>query len=138
CMWAGSSGGCCGVVTGSLSSGAASPLIFLTGSSGWGLSQCHSHLERVRLQYARWDLSGVGLIDPHTLNTLCQLYPLDKSANADGKRRTLAPAESDQYPKTRSAPKELPPLLRKLLADYAATGLPPAYLPKHDDKEPTE
>ena len=31
----------------------------------------------------------------------------------------------------------LPPLLRKLLAEYAATGLPPAYLPKHDDPEPT-
>ena len=27
--------------------------------------------------------------------------------------------------------------LRKLLADYAATGLPPAFLPKHDDPEPT-
>jgi hypothetical protein len=25
---------------------------------------------------------------------------------------------------------ELPPLLRKLLAEYAATGRPPAYLPK--------
>ena len=30
----------------------------------------------------------------------------------------------------------LPPLLRKLLAEYAATGLPPAYVPKHDDPEP--
>jgi hypothetical protein len=29
----------------------------------------------------------------------------------------------------------LPPLLRKLLADYAATGKPPAYLPKDDDPE---
>jgi putative transposase len=98
----------------------------------------YRHLERVRLQYARWDLSGVELIDPHTLNTLCRLYPLDKSANADGKRRTLASAGSDQYPEPRSAPKALPPLLRKLLADYAATGRPPAYLPKHDDKEPEE
>ena len=98
----------------------------------------YRHLERVRLQYARWDLSGVELIDPHTLNTLCRLYPLDKSANADGKRRTLAPAGSDQHREPRSAPKELPPLMRKLLADYAATGLPPPYLPKHDDKEPDE
>lgn len=36
-----------------------------------------------------------------------------------------------------SAPDELTPLLRKLLAEYAATGRPPAYLPKDDDKEPT-
>ena len=28
---------------------------------------------------------------------------------------------------------ELPPLLHKLVADYAATGRPPAYLPKHDN-----
>jgi hypothetical protein len=98
----------------------------------------YRHLAQVHLRYARWDLSGVELIDPHTSQTLCPLYPLDKSANADGKRRTLALAESDQYPKPRSAPKELPPLLRKLLADYAATGRPPAYLPKHDDKEPDE
>ena len=78
------------------------------------------------------------LIDPHTLKTLCRLYPLDKSANADGRRRVLASAGSDQYPEPHSAPKALPPLLRKLLADYAATGRPPAYLPKHDDKEPDE
>jgi hypothetical protein len=31
----------------------------------------------------------------------------------------------------------LPPLLRKLLAEYAATGLPPAYLPKDADPEPS-
>jgi len=98
----------------------------------------YRHLVQVRIRYARWDLSEVELIDPHTLSTLCPLYPLDKSANADGRRRFLTPAESDQYPKPGSAPKELPPLLRKLLADYAATGRPPAYLPKHDDKEPDE
>ena len=28
----------------------------------------------------------------------------------------------------------LPPLMRKLLADYAATGLSPAYLPKDETK----
>jgi hypothetical protein len=29
---------------------------------------------------------------------------------------------------------ELPPLLRKCLADYAATGRPPAYLPQPDSQ----
>jgi hypothetical protein len=98
----------------------------------------YRHLVQVRIRYARWDLSGVELIDPHTLNALCPLYPLDKSANADGRRRFLAPAGPDQPPTPRPARDELPPLLRKLLADYAATGRPPAYLPKHDDKEPTK
>jgi hypothetical protein len=27
-------------------------------------------------------------------------------------------------------PSELPPLLKKILQDYSATGMPPAYLPK--------
>lgn len=96
----------------------------------------YRHLERVCLRYARWDLSHIDLIDPHTSNTLCPLYPLDKSANAAGQRRALALPDPPLAPlPTRG---ELPPLLRKLLADYAATGLPPAYLPKHDDTEPDE
>jgi len=96
----------------------------------------YRHLAQVHIRYARWDLSQVELIDPHTLHTLCRLYPLDKSANADGQRRRLItpPDMTEPAPATG----ELPPLLRKLLADYAATGRPPAYLPKHDDKEPDE
>jgi len=96
----------------------------------------YRHLAQARIRYARWDLSEVELIDPHTLNALCRLYPLDKSANADGQRRRLARTEGTTEPPP--APDTLPPLLRKLLADYAATGRPPAYLPKHDDKEPDE
>jgi len=43
------------------------------------------------------------------------------------------PATGEDAPTTRSPA----PLLRKLLAEYAATGLPPAYLPKHDDPQPS-
>jgi hypothetical protein len=32
----------------------------------------------------------------------------------------------------------VPPLLDKLLTDYAATGLPPAYLPKDDLEQPDD
>ena len=98
----------------------------------------YRHLEQVHLRYARWDLSRVDLIDPHTLDILCSLYPLDKSANAEGQRRRLDPADpADSAPTGAAAGDALPPLLRKLLADYAATGRPPAYLPKHDDTEPS-
>jgi transposase InsO family protein len=93
------------------------------------------HLETLSVAYARWDLSAVELVDPHTATPLCPLYPLDKAANASGERRRLAPvAEPIPEPVTGTA---LPPLLRKLLADYAATGLPPAFLPRPDDPEPT-
>jgi hypothetical protein len=89
----------------------------------------YRHLEKPHVRYARWDLRSVDLIDPHTQEILCPLYPLDKTANANGQRRTLEPAsQADMTPAPPDA--ELPPLLRKLLAEYAATGRPPAYLPK--------
>jgi putative transposase len=89
------------------------------------------HLDQVLLRYARWDLRNVELLDPHTRAPLCRLYPLDKAANAEGTRRRLeAPAPPAAPPGD-----ELPPLLHKLLAEFAATGKPPAYLPKHDAPE---
>jgi len=93
------------------------------------------HLEVLHLAYARWDLSGVEVLDPHSGSVLCPLYPLDKAANASGERRRLAPVTAPEP--TPVSATALPPLLRKLLAEYAATGLPPAYLPKDPDPEPT-
>ena len=72
-------------------------------------------------------------VDPHTGSSLCPLYPLDKAANASGERRRLTPGSA---PEPTPVPgTTLPPLLRKLLAEFAATGKPPAYLPKHDRSE---
>jgi putative transposase len=75
----------------------------------------------------------VDLIDPQTLQVLCPLYPLDKAANADGLRRTLSvdPALPNLPVQSTSQP-GLPPLLRKMMADFAATGKPPAYIPMMD------
>jgi hypothetical protein len=78
------------------------------------------------IRYARWNLRTVELIDPRTLAPLTPLYPLNKTANADGRRRALQPTQTNPEP---TPTEELPPLLRKCLADYAATGRPPAYLP---------
>ena len=86
----------------------------------------------VPLRYAHRDLTHVDLVDVRTGAVLCPLKALDKSANADGQRRRLAPVTTTARvpPSTGIAP-----LLRQLLADYAATGLPPAYLAS-DDQEP--
>jgi putative transposase len=95
------------------------------------------HLTRLRVRYARWDLGTVDLVDPHTQVSLCALYPLDKAANADGRRRRLEPAA----PARREAAvttSTIAPLLRTLMADYAATGLPPAYLPPPDPRPDAE
>jgi transposase InsO family protein len=100
------------------------------------------HFEDVTVRYARWDLSRVDLIDPRTGTILAPLYPLDRTANADGRRRIIEPGrgsdddEPDDGALTDSAPddggpdKPLPPLLKRILDEYSAGGLPPAYLPK--------
>lgn len=86
----------------------------------------YRHLVIVHLRYARWDLSRVDLVDPRTDTILVPVRPLDKSANADGLRRRVAPAAIDL---SVTPPTGMAALLRHLLAEYAATGLPPAYLP---------
>jgi len=89
----------------------------------------YRHLKRVTLRYASWDLSHVYLSDPESGHVICRLYPLDKHKNADGRRRRKEPL-IDAAPE--SSDGGMAPLLRKLIADYAATGLPPAYLPKDE------
>jgi len=84
----------------------------------------------LRLRVARWDLSSVDLVDPRSGAHLATLLPLDKEKNADGARRVLAPSGAKPLP-TKNPP-GIAPLLRELMAEYAATGLPPAYLPKDD------
>ncbi|MFQ5720630.1 MAG: DDE-type integrase/transposase/recombinase [Acidobacteriota bacterium] len=96
----------------------------------------YRHLERLRLRYARWDLRSVDLLDPHTGAILSPLYPLDKTANAEGRRRRVEPlATEDSVADTVTPQSGMAPLLRKLLEDYAATGLPPAYLPRSTDDD---
>lgn len=86
-------------------------------------------LPQVCLRYAAWDLATVHLVDERTGELLCRLWPLDKARNADGRRRVLPPKVADP-----PAPAGLAPLLSQLMADYAATGLPPAYLPKPEEE----
>ncbi len=90
------------------------------------------HLERVTLRYARWNLRWVHLVDERTGTLLAQLYPQDKTENADGKRRALEPSILSEAPPSQAElPKDgMAPLLRKLLSQYASTGIPPAYIPK--------
>jgi transposase InsO family protein len=87
-------------------------------------------LREVQLRYARWDLSRVDLIDARSGTILCALSPLDKAANADAHRRPVSPLS----PQPTAMPHEgIAVLIKKMIADYAATGLPPAYLPAPDE-----
>lgn len=91
------------------------------------------NLEKLTVQYARWDLRAVHVVDERTGALVSPLYPLDRQANADGRRRVIEPVVPD-LPETPPQP-GLPPLLRKLLSEYSATGLPPAYIPKLPQEE---
>jgi hypothetical protein len=94
----------------------------------------YRHLERISLRYASWDLGYVFMADPKTGGILCRIYPLDKTRNADGRRRRRSPPEtSASTDKSRPSP-GMAPLMKELLARYAATGLPPAYLLKDDEE----
>lgn len=91
----------------------------------------YRHLPRLCVRYARWDLGYVHLVDERADTILARVFPLDRSRNASGERRRTKPTASANEEVTPS-PDELPPLLKKLIEDYAATGLPPSYLPKVD------
>jgi putative transposase len=92
------------------------------------------HFQHLCVRYQSWDLSSAYLVDQRTGDLLARIYPQDKTKNAHGYRRTLEPLPAAIAPATHSEP--IPPLLRRLISDYAATGLPPAYIPKDEmDKE---
>lgn len=86
------------------------------------------HLRKLHLRYASWDLTHVWLVDERTGAVLSRLYPLDKARNADGFRGVTKPTAPEPLPQ----PSGIAPLLRKLMTEYAATGLPPAYIPKEE------
>jgi transposase InsO family protein len=90
-----------------------------------------AHIRSVILRAPGWDKSQMTLVDPNTDAPLVRLLPQDKTKNASGKRRLIQPDQTTPPP-VPSPNKPLPALLRKWMADHAATGLPPAYLPKEE------
>ena len=101
----------------------------------------YRHLRELTVRYASWDLSQVHLVDERSGGILCRLYPQDKQRNASGLRAPLEPlshgsaAVNETAAATATAATGAAPLLEKLLAQQAATGLPPAYLPESHPKD---
>lgn len=87
------------------------------------------HLNRLAIRFAAWDLRQILLVDEHTGAVLDRCLPLDKARNADGFRR---PREAQVCDPPATTPAGIAPLLRRLMEEYADTGLPPAYLPSDD------
>ena len=93
-------------------------------------------MRHLHVRYARWDLSRVDIVDERSGQPVARIYPLDKARNADGRRRRLEPVPSAVEPIERTD--TIAPLLSQLMREYAATGLPPAYLPRPDDNTPQD
>lgn len=89
----------------------------------------YRQFSRLWVRYARWNLGYVHLVDDRADKLLARVFPLDRSRNASGERRRLQSPTTVEH-EAEAPSGELPPLLGKLLEDYAATGLPPSYLPK--------
>jgi transposase InsO family protein len=87
-----------------------------------------AHLRAVCLRSAAWDKTRLILCDPKTAAPISPLLPQDKAQNASGERRRISAPDTP----SRAPDEPLPALLRRWLAEYAATGLPPAYLPKEE------
>jgi putative transposase len=85
-------------------------------------------LRHVPLRVARWNLSSVDRVDPRTGQELARLVPLAKVKNADRAPRARTRRDTAHAFKKRAG---IAPLLCELRAEYATTGLPPAYLPKN-------
>jgi hypothetical protein len=90
----------------------------------------YRHMKRVHVRYAPWDLTRVWLVEPASNKALSSLYPLDKANNASGQRRRLP--QGVPPPPAGAASSGIAPHLRQLMAQYAITGLPPAYVPMSD------
>lgn len=90
----------------------------------------YRHLATVHVRYARWNLSRVHVVDPRSGDVLCQLLPQDRSANAEGQRKVLEAPSLDLSP---IFPQGMAPLLKQMMTEHAATGLPPAYLTMTED-----
>jgi hypothetical protein len=92
----------------------------------------YRHFSDVAVRYARWDLGRVALVDSSSGTALAPLYPLDRTANADSQRLLFEPesGESSVNEDRQRPDNQMPPLLKRILEEYSATGAPPAYLPK--------
>jgi putative transposase len=94
------------------------------------------HVKRIHVRYAQWDLARAYVCDAKTGDVIAPVYPQDKARNAElARRQKETPLGRTASTPEDHAPETMAPLMQKYLADYAATGLPPAYLPKPEEPQ---
>jgi hypothetical protein len=96
----------------------------------------YRHVERITVRYARWDLGTVLHIDPDRDEVIGRLFPLNKAANSDGRRRRLPEPASPATAKP--VANETAPWLQRRLDEHAASGLPAPYIPLDESSSDEE
>jgi hypothetical protein len=89
----------------------------------------YRHFRELTVRYARWNLGRVDLVDPHSGTVLSPVYPLDKTANADGRRALVEPDASDAAGE--AASRGSTAALEANLPELCRRRAPPAYCPRH-------
>ncbi len=85
----------------------------------------YKHFRKIRIRYAKWDLSLVHMVSDDG-KVIARIYPVDKSKNSSGIRKSVTNDEDVIIPSS----EQLPPLMENIIEKYNDMGLPPAYLPK--------
>jgi transposase InsO family protein len=89
-------------------------------------------LDNITVRYRSWDLSRATVVDARTGKELAQIRPLDKHKNANGMRRIFEVPFLAPFPTDIKDHERIAPLLKKMMKEYSATGLPPAFIPKDE------
>ena len=90
----------------------------------------YRHIPKLIVRYVLWDLSRAWLMDERGDNVICRIRPVNLLENSSGKRKYTP--ENNDSSKPDSPKEEIAPLLKKMMEDYAATGLPAAWLPTRE------
>jgi hypothetical protein len=70
------------------------------------------------------------MVDPETEEPLTVIHPVNLARNAEG---TRAPLEAASMTPIETKAPGLAPRMEELLAEYIASGLPPAYIPRAEE-----
>lgn len=98
-------------------------------------------IEKLTVRVARWDRSVVDMVDSRRGTHLTTLLPVDRERNAERHRREIVAPQDAAQPQPLQPAAGIAPLLRQQMAEYAATGFPPAYMPfdrTNKDAEPED
>ena len=93
----------------------------------------YRRLDDIHLRYARWDFSRVDLIDARSARSCARCA---RSTKRPTPMRCAGAWIRRRPTRARCRPPASRRCLKKMIADYAATGLPPAYLPTAEKDDP--